>query len=212
MKDIIIYGVGGLGRETFYLVKEINKDSKQYNILGFAVDDEYFRENSMVEGVPLYSHDWLISHRDDVTCVCAVGYPQDRRKVMKNLSGDGIKFESIIHPTSFVADTNRIGNGCIIGGYCAVSVGVELGEGVFLNGQVNIGHDSVIEDYVTCFPKAQISGGCHIGEAVLVGSLAYIHEKKEIGRESVIAPGSIVLRNVKPAMHVFGNPARVVKL
>ncbi len=212
MKDIIIYGTGGLGRETVLLVNDINKCIKKYNLLGFSVDDEYYQEGKMIDGYKLYTKEWLISHREEVFCVCAIGYPMARRKTMLSLLDLGIEFESLIHPTSSIVDIDNMGKGCIIGGYCFTSTGVVLGDGIFLDGFVNIGHDAVLENYVTCFPKAQISGGSYIGEASSIGSLAFIHEKRKIGKEVVIAPGSIVLRNVKDKMHVFGNPARIVEI
>ena len=38
MKDLIIFGAGGLGRETLFQLLEMNRANPQYRILGFADD------------------------------------------------------------------------------------------------------------------------------------------------------------------------------
>ncbi len=211
--DLVIYGAGGMARETMIMVNDINEKKKTFHFLGYAVDDEYFIDGMTVDDQLVYSRDWLLTHKDDVECVCAIGYPKERRNVMNSLKGEGVRFATLIHPQASVINIESVGKGCIIGAFCSVSVGTHVGEGVFMNScMVTVGHDSVLDDYVTCFPKAQISGGCHIGEAALIGSLAYIHENKNIGAEAVVAPGSVVLRNVKRGMHAIGNPAKVFDL
>lgn len=213
MQDLAIFGAGGMAREIAYMIKRINQQDMKYRFVGFVVDNEFYSEGSEVMGYPLNSKDWLVTHRDDTKCVCCIGYPKDRRKTMRELMREGIKFETLVDPTTYIGGNVNIGNGCIISGLNILTTDISIGDGVFLNGpMVTIGHDSVIEDYVTCFPKVQVSGGCHIGEAALIGAMSYIHEHKTIGEEAVVAPGSIVMRNVKSGMHAMGNPARVIKL
>ena len=36
MKDIVIIGAGGFGREVAWLIEDINKIEPQWNILGFV--------------------------------------------------------------------------------------------------------------------------------------------------------------------------------
>ncbi len=213
MKDIVIYGIGGMAKETFALIEDINKKKSTYNCVAFSVDDSYYIDGMDLMGHKVYKREWLLKHKDEVKCVCCVGYPKDRRQVMSGLEAEGISFETLIHPTASVSDASHIGCGSIIGAYCGISVDAKLGKGVFLNScMVSIGHDCILDDYVTCFPKAQISGGCRIGEAALIGSLSYIHEKKRIGREAIIAPGSIVMRNVQDGKYAMGNPAKIMEL
>ena len=212
MKDIAIFGCGGMGGEILSLIHDINSYSQQYNVVGFVVDDEYYIKGNKVEGFPVYSREWLLNHRDDLECACAIGYPKDRRKVMESLSKDGIRFETLIHPTSGIRNKESIGEGSTIQSHSLVGRSVTLGKGVFLNSMVCIGHNCCVGDYVTCFPKSQISGGCKIGEAALIGSMAFINERRKIGKEAVVAPGSIVFRSVKDERHVMGNPAKEIKL
>ena len=40
MKDIVIYGAGGYGREIACLIKRLNAVKKEWNLLGFIDDGE----------------------------------------------------------------------------------------------------------------------------------------------------------------------------
>lgn len=41
MKDLIIIGAGGFGREVAWLVEEINNKQPKWNIVGFVDDSLY---------------------------------------------------------------------------------------------------------------------------------------------------------------------------
>lgn len=212
MQDLVIFGAGGMAKEVSALVQEINREKPAFRHMAYAVDDEYYHENMKIHEVPVFSRKWLIEHRNDVVCVCAIGYPKERRKTQKSLAQEGVRFVSLMHPTTRVCEGTTIGSGCIIQLNCVISVDCRLGDGIFLNTDVNIGHDAVLEDFVTCFPRTQISGKVHIGEAACVGAMSFINEKRKIGTEAVIVPGSIVFNNVKEKSHVMGNPARRVEI
>lgn len=213
MEDLVIFGAGGMAKEVAgILVKDINKERPTFRHVAYAVDDEYFQADTELHGVPIVSRTWLLAHRDDVVCVCAIGYPKERRNAQKDLAKEGIRFVSLLHPTTRVKEGTTIGNGCIIQPNCAISLDCKLGDGVFFNGDVNLGHDVILEDYVTCFPRVQLSGNVFIGEAACIGSMSFINEKRRIGSEAVIAPGSIVFNNVKSGVHVMGNPAKRVEI
>lgn len=40
IKNIVLFGVGGSGREITFLIDRINKVEYKYNLLGFIDDDE----------------------------------------------------------------------------------------------------------------------------------------------------------------------------
>lgn len=212
MQDLVIFGAGGMAKEVSVLVQGINEGKKVFRHIAYAIDDNYFQENMEIHGIPVFSRKWLIEHRDDVVCACALGYPKERRKVQKSLMQDGVRFVSLVHPTTRIWEGTTIGAGCIIQPNCGISVDCRLGDGIFLNGDVNIGHDVVIEDFVTCFPRVQISGKVHVGGAACIGAMSFINEKRKVGAEAIIAPGSIVFNNVRDKTHVMGNPAKRIEI
>lgn len=212
MQDLILFGAGGLAKEATALIQDINRKENTFRLIAYAVDDNYYQKDMEIHGISVVSRNWVIEHKDDLVCACAIGYPQERRNVQKSLIQEGVRFVNLIHPTTRLGEGTILGTGCIMEPWCDISEDCCLGDGVFLNGDVNIGHDTVLNDYVTCFPRCQISGKVRIGEAACIGSMTFINERRHIGAEAVIAPGSIVFGNVKERTHVMGNPAKRIEL
>ena len=46
MKNIVLYGASGFGREVAYIIERINKISPTYNLLGFLDDGDGFDKNT----------------------------------------------------------------------------------------------------------------------------------------------------------------------
>ncbi|MBR0151756.1 MAG: acetyltransferase [Synergistaceae bacterium] len=206
MKDIVLFGAGGLARETIMTVESL----KEFRLLGFVVDEQYYHEGQMVGGYPvLGSGDWLVAHKDDVFCNVAIGFPKARAAIQEKFSGLGVRFATLVHPNARVRDRSVLGEGCLVQINTAVSVDCKLGKGVFLNGgSITIGHDAIIGDYTCIMPGTGISGGCVIGREVMIGGHAYVIPRKRVGDRATIAAGSVVFTNVRAGTTVLGNPAK----
>lgn len=212
LQNLVIFGAGGLAKECHMLIQAINDSGSKIRQIAYVVDDNWRTEKQEIFGIPVKNEQWLIEHKDNVVCTCAIGYPKARREVQKRLTKEGIRFINLIHPNARIGEGSIIGVGCILQEYSGITVDCRLGDGVFLNGHAIVGHDSLLEDYVTCFPKSQISGKVWIGEAASIGSMAFVNEKIKIGAEAVVAPGSIVFNNVKERTYVMGNPAKRIEI
>ena len=69
----------------------------------------------------------------------------------------------------------------------------------FVNRGALIGHHTVIADFVTIHPGANVAGACEIGEATYVGMGAVVIDHTKVGRHSVIAAGAVPPGNTQPA-------------
>ena len=211
MKNIVLYGASGFGKEVAYIIERINKINPTYNLLGFIDDGDGFDENSDINGYPwLGKGDWITEHKDDCVCTCTIGFPKVKAAIQRRLTEQGVRFETIIAPDARVSERSAIGTGSVIYGYTSISVDCEIGEGVLLNGRVSVGHDVKIGDYTTIMVGTGISGGCRIGSQVNIGGHAYIIPGKKVGDNATIAAGSVVFTNVKAGVTVLGNPAKRV--
>jgi galactoside O-acetyltransferase len=56
-----------------------------------------------------------------------------------------------------------------------------------------------------------MAGRVIIGDNVFIGAGTTIKDGVEVGRNSVIGAGSVVVRDVPPDTIVYGNPARAVR-
>ncbi len=211
MKNIVLYGASGFGKEVAYIIERINKIDPVYNLLGFLDDGDGFDENTDINGYPwLGKGDWILEHKDDCVCVCTIGFPKVKAAIQRRLTEQGVRFETIIAPDARVSELSSIGAGSVIYGYTSISVNCKIGEGVLLNGRVSVGHDVRIGDYTTIMVGTGISGGCQIGSQVNIGGHAYIVPGKKVGDNATVAAGSVVFTNVKAGVTVLGNPAKRV--
>lgn len=214
MQKIVIFGAGGFGRETAMTIEKINSIEAKYDVLGYLVDEEYYSPGERVRDYPILgTSEWFRKNYGEVECVCAIGRPKDRQRVMQKLESKGVRFCTLIHPDAGIdTRTAKIGEGTIIQAGSLIGPDVVIGKGVFINSGIHIGHDCRIDDYVTIYPRCQISGGVHIETRTMVGAMSFLNEKVKIGEGAVVAAGSIVFRNVKRYTHVMGNPAKKVDL
>ena len=208
MKKIVLFGAGGLGKEVANMIREINKWQPTYDLLGFIVEEKYFKPNTYVNDLPIIGDEqWLLRNKD-VLCCCTIADVHQKARIQDYLNTQGIKFETIKDVTAYIAPYSNIGEGCIIYPYVMISSNVTIEQGVLLNSYVTIGHDVSIGKYTTVQPGTGISGNVKIGTKVSIGGHAFIVPRKKIGDEAVVAAGSIVFSNVKPHTTVLGNPAK----
>ena len=208
MKKIIIAGAGGFGRELLQWIKDINKVTPTWEILGFIDDNLNALDGVEIDyGVIGTIKDWV--PKEDEEFALAFGSPELKRKIVSILKEKGAKFATIIHPTALLSEFAHYGEGFIMFPYSKLSCNSTVGEFVTLL-STPIGHDNVIGDYTV------ISGGCNIVRNVKIGKDVFIAAGVAVAQDVVIGDGaylglgSVVIKDVKQGATVFGNPARVV--
>lgn len=215
MKDIVIFGAGGLGREAVSLINAgINlRHPGTYNLRGFIVEKKYFQKDVMINGYPvLGTPEWLYEHKEEVCCALAIGdYSHERERIFHMLDDQGVVLETLVSGDAYVPPQCKVGRGCYVGSGVFLPVNGEVGDGVFFNTQCIFGHDVKIGDFCTFYPRVTVSGRCVFGRHAKIGGCAYIVPGKTIGENSTIAAGSIVFSNVKAGTTVLGNPAKRMK-
>lgn len=210
MTDIVLFGAGGLAREVLLTLDAINEriPGIGYNVRGFVVNEQYYQQGMIVGGYPvLGTEEWMFENKDNVYCVCAIGFPKPRADIQAALTLMGVRFISIVHPSVRIPESTSIGKGCVIQGGTTISADCVIGDGVFINTYCTVGHDAYIGDYTCIMPATGVSGNVKIGREVMIGGHAYIVPGRNIGDKATIAAGSVVFTNVKAGIKVLGNPA-----
>lgn len=206
MKDIIIVGAGGCGREIANWIEDINKIEETWNILGF-IDDNV----NALEGFPTkYKIIESISNHIPGNAYYAIGIanPPVKKKIAEMLESKGAEFASIIHPSTRIYTEFPLGRGLITYPNARISTGCKTGNFVNIQSTI-IGHDVLIEDYVTVSSSCGVTGGTKLRKACFLADHAAISVGMEIGKNAYVGIGSVVIRDVKEDTRVFGNPARV---
>ena len=213
MRNIAIYGAGGLGRETACMLEVINKVHPRWKLIGFFDDGKVPGEPVSHFGLVLGGMQELNAWSDELDVVLCFGVPGTLQAVRQRITNPKISFPNIIDPSFWISDkeTFQIGEGNIIAGGCYVTTGVTLGNFNLLNGMVGIGHDTQIGDYNVFMPASKISGEVTIGDRNLFGTYSFVKQCLRIGSDVVLSPLSALLTKPKDNNTYIGNPAKKFK-
>lgn len=211
IKDLIIIGASGFGREVAWCVERINAVRPTWNLLGF-IDD-----NSDIQGFDINGYKVLGKTSDVVAYpnayfVCAVGSSKVRRAIISRIKeiDPDIRFATIIDPSVECSELVTIGNGSIICAHTIATVNITIGEHVIINLDCTIGHDAVLEDFVTLYPSVNISGMSRIGCTSEMGTGAQIIQGKTVGSNTVIGAGAVIIHDIPSDCVAVGVPAAPV--
>lgn len=206
MKDIVIIGSGGFAKEVAFLIDEINKVNKRWNLLGF-IDDNIGSFNGKYS---VYNtDDWLISIDTEINVTFGLGDPfllkklQGKFKVNKNL-----QYPNLIHP-NVIGDWDNIdiGIGNLICASSTFTTDIQIGDFNVVNIDCTIGHDTIIGDFNIINPSVNISGGVKIENEILLGTSSTVLQYKQICSKTVVGAGALVTKNITfPGVYI-GNPA-----
>jgi sugar O-acyltransferase (sialic acid O-acetyltransferase NeuD family) len=208
MRDIVIIGAGGFGREVKWLIDEINRNSPQWNFLGF-VDDGLEVGSDIFGNVILGDIDWLLDKK--LSVVCAVGDPIIKKKILRKISNTQNNYPILIHPSVIQSDSIQIDEGTIICAGTIMTVNINIGKHVIINLDCTIGHDVEISDYCTILPSVNVSGEVLISDCVSVGTGTQIIQQVRIGENSIIGAGAVVSKSLPENIVAVGIPARIIK-
>lgn len=213
MKDIAIYGAGGLGREIVALIERINQESLEWNLIGFFDDGKTVGDRVGNFGNVLGGIEEVNQWQSPLSVVLAMGTPQTVSVVRNKIVNPNIDFPNLIHPNFYISDksTFSIGEGNIIQGGCVVTTSVTIGNFNRLNGTVTIGHDAVVGNYNMLMPGCRISGEVVMGNRNLIGSMAFIKQCLKVGDDVTVSPLSALLSKPKSGQTYIGNPAKIFK-
>ena len=212
MKDLIIFGASGFGREVAWLVERINKIEPTWNLLGFMDDDESIQK-SEINGYKVLGKTGDINKYPDAYFVIAVGASKTREKIVNGMRmvNPIVKFGTVIDPSVEKSDLVTIGEGSIICAHTIITVNIAIGNHVIINLDCTIGHDAVLHDFVTLYPSVNVSGITDIGHAVELGTGMQIIQGKSIGDYSIVGAGAVVVKDIPARCTAVGSPAKPIK-
>ena len=212
MKDLIIFGASGFGREVAWLVERINKVAPTWNILGFMDDNEAIH-GTEINGYRVLGGTAAVGDYPDAYFVCAVGASKVREKIVGNMKtiNPNIRFGTVIDPSVEMSDLVTIGEGTIVCAHTIITVNITIGNHVIINLDCTIGHDAILRDFVTLYPSVNVSGITDIGHAVELGTGMQIIQGKTVGDYSIVGAGAVVVKDIPLKCTAVGSPAKPIK-
>ena len=195
MKDIVIIGAGGIGREVAWIIEEINEVNPTWNVIGF-VDENIEMHNKVLNGYKVLGGlNALTELNVKPYVVVAIANCTVKKKIVERLEGK-FDFATIIYPTVKVSKYIEIGKGSIIYPGVILTVNTKIGNHVLLSGNCGIGHDTVIGDYSSVLWGSNFSGYDNVGESCFIGVGTKVIQGINISDGNRISAGMTVTEDV----------------
>ena len=207
MRELVIVGARGHGRETLDIVEAINAVEPTWAFAGFVDDGEIIADRLERRDASLLGTTEILANTN-LHYVVGIGSPAVRAKLDEQLTAWGRTAATLIHPAATLASDNRISDGVLLAAGARVTTNVTLGRHVHLNVNAVVSHDCVVGDYTTLSPGSLVNGDVQIGTGVFLGTGAIITPGVTIGDHAVIGAGAVVVRDVPSGVTVKGVPGR----
>ena len=215
VKDLAIYGAGGLGKEVACLIDRINKYAPEpvWNLIGFF-DDQKNKDTAISHfGCVLGDIDELNSWPTPLAVTLAIAQPKTLHCIFNKIKNPLVEFPNLIDRSFYKVDpdTCQIGKGNIIQGPGSVSCDVTLGDFNILNGGVVIGHDVSIGDFNVIMPGTRVSGEVRMGNTNFLGIQSIVLQQIHLGDNVTLGAGSALMTKPHNDSLYIGIPAKLFK-
>ena len=211
MKNLVIIGAGGFGREMFATAREAVGYGETFTVKGFldgnpsALDG--FSGYPEIIGTP---ETYQIEEND--VFITALGSIAARRRCAAMIEERGGRFISVIHRSASIGPNVTVGDGSLVAHNVVLTADIKVGRHSCVFHGTVIGHDTVLEDFTHVYSLVSVGGGVRIAEGASVFPGARIVPRVEIGAGATVGIGSAVVRSVAPGVTMFGVPAERLRI
>ncbi|EMO24374.1 acetyltransferase [Leptospira santarosai] len=137
--------------------------------------------------------------------------PRERWYEIEKAVKNGFEVVNAIHPSALFLNECILGQNVIIHAKCVIGYRAEIDDGVIINTGAQIDHHCKLQKAVTIDPAVVLAGNVLIEEYCILHTRSTVINKIVVGRNSVIAAGAVVVRNVEPNSLIMGVPGRKIE-
>ena len=141
--------------------------------------------------------------------VLAIGDNDERARMFEQFGKSGFEFPSLLHPSSIIESSVRVGRGTIICAGAIICAHVTVGDNVIINTGAIVDHESTVGDHSHVAPGCCVAGRVKIGRGVFLGIGSVVKDKITIGDYTIVGAGSVVVDNIPGGVVAYGCPARI---
>lgn len=183
---LIIVGAGGHGQS----VAEIALADRSVEVVGF-VDDGASQVDSVFNVPVLGTSSALSDLRSRASgAIVAIGNNVDREAMQRKLIESRFSLVTLIHSSSIVSPSAKIGRGSAIMAGAIVGTKAVLGEGVIVNSGAVVDHHCVVEDFAHLGTNACMAGGSSLGVRAWIQAGSAIGYSVRVENDGILAPGA----------------------
>lgn len=207
MKNLLIWGAGDQGTVTL----DCAIATKAYGKIDFLeIAEKGHRDipNHVIYREAAVQLNELFHAYDEV--IVATGNNNIREQKVLQLNSMNVPMATLIHPTAVISSSAHISAGSTVLANAVINTNAFIGVGCIINTAAIIEHDCIIEDFVNVSPKAAMAGHTKVGRKTFLGIGSTIIDGIQIGQNAIVGAGSVIIRDVPPAVTVAGVPATII--
>ncbi|MBR3722616.1 MAG: NeuD/PglB/VioB family sugar acetyltransferase [Selenomonadaceae bacterium] len=209
MKQLVIYGAGAFADVFFYEVQQ----TKQAEIVAFAVDEEFMNGDNTHQGLPLVSFekcDNIYSPKSyDMLVLCGYTKMRKREEMFNKAKNKGYSLPNYLSKNAVIEGGTVFGENNIVLSNVVLGHDGIMGDGNIIRQNTYIGHQFDIKSHTIVSAGVTIGGNCEVGSMTFIGLAATILNSKKVGNECLIGAGAVVTKDVEDYSKCIGSPARV---
>jgi len=195
MENLIIVGLSKTARHAYSFIKDHNL----FNVIGFAVNEQYKTESSFL-GLNVYSLERLkeeVEHDDFLVFVAMLWnhLNRDRKMVYDYCKKSGYRMANLISPLSSIRSELQ-GDNCWIHDYVVIQQDAKLGSDIAIMSGTLIGANTIVGSHCFFGAHSLLGGGSTVGEQTFVGLSSTIFDDTTIGKKCIVGACTAVKRNM----------------
>lgn len=211
MRQIGIFGTSGMAREAGDIAWALGYEPV------YVARDQAELDAYSFSGQVMLECD--IDSYLDLGYVIGIGDSSIRQRIAQRYA-ERLNFVNLIHPTASFGRGQRelieSRRGIVVCAGVRFTNNIQVGDFCIFNLNSTISHDVVIDDCVYVAPGAHVTGNVHIGTRSWIGTGVAINQgnesmKRQIGADTVIGSGAVVVNDCEPNAVYIGVPARRIK-
>jgi sugar O-acyltransferase (sialic acid O-acetyltransferase NeuD family) len=210
-KRILLFGGGN---QVHYTIDIIEKENK-YEVVGIIdsvheIGTERYGYKVLGRQENLSS---IVEEYNIDAGLITIGDNWSRFKVYNSIIEQMPSFEFVnaIHPSVIIGKNVEIGFGVVMMAGVIVNPLAKIGNFTFFATGCQIEHDCIIQDYASVSAGSVMGGYVTIGKFSAITLGVTILDRLNIGENSVIGSGSLVLKDIPNNVLAHGNPINKVR-
>ncbi|WP_396601136.1 sialic acid O-acetyltransferase [Algibacter sp. R77976] len=205
MKNAIIVGAGQNGQVyASYLIES------GVNVIGY-VDDAPSLQGKIFHNIPVIGvikDLYLNKFKNKIQLVyCPIGVNSIRVNYLNLLKNEGYETPSFFHSSVSFGPNVSLGEAVYILSASVIMPHTTIGNHVMISSNSTVCHNTTLEDGVFVSSGVTIGAGINIRKKAFLGIGSIIMTGvREIGRQSIIGAGTVIIKNVLEYETMIGNP------